>query len=202
MIGRLQGKIAYRSIDKVLLDINGVGYDVSVSLSTLNALPDDPESDAILHIHTHVREDTLQLMGFHSLEERELFRMLIGVSGIGPRLGLTVLSHITPAEFADTVQRENLKRLTAIPGIGKRTAERVILELREKVVEMALGLAPSEAQQVHETKGILRDLQSALVNFGYRAAAVEKVVAELESEAQAGIDLQELVVLGLKKLTK
>lgn len=201
MIGRLRGIIVGTFIDKILIDVNGVGYDVSVSLHTQNALPDE-EQEVTLHIHTHVREDTLQLMGFSTLDERELFRLLIQVSGIGPRMALNVLSHITPGEFADTVSRENLKRLTAIPGIGKRTAERVVLELRDKILDLELGLTPSEAQQSQENKTILKDLQSALVNFGYRATEVEKVVAELEADAQSGTGLQELVVLGLKKLSK
>lgn len=201
MIGRLRGELANIGINGIVMDVGGVGYDVSISLQTQNALPDEGQ-EVTLHIHTHVREDTLQLFGFGTLEERELFRLLIGVSGIGPRMGINVLSHINPGDFADTVKRENLKRLTAIPGIGKRTAERVVLELRDKLMDMELGLSPSEAEQSQASKAAMKDLHSALINFGYRSAEVDKVVAELEAEFQADTSLQEMVVLGLQKLSK
>lgn len=200
MIGRLRGEVVEKEEDKILIEVNGVGYDVLVSIHTLNALPD--EGEAILHIHTHVREDTLQLMGFSTLDERDLFRLLIQVSGIGPRMGMNVLSHITPSEFSDTIKRENIKRLTSIPGIGKRTAERVILELRDKVIDLELGMNAAELKQAKEVKTTLRDLHSALLNFGYRPPEVERVIAQMESEAQSGVGLQELVMIGLKKLNK
>ena len=201
MIARLRGMLAVKGIDRLIVDVGGVGYDVQVSLQTQSTLPDEGQ-DVLLHIHSHIREDAFNLMGFATLDERDLFRMLIQISGIGPRMALNLLSHISPNDFIDTIKRENLKRLTAIPGIGKRTAERMIVELRDKLKDLALGLSASEAQSAEKAKTILRDVQSALVNFGYRASQVEKVVASLETDAEAGVDLEQLVLLGLQKLSK
>jgi Holliday junction DNA helicase RuvA len=201
MIARLFGKLVFKGLDRVIIDVGGVGFDVMVSLNTLQALPEE-DIDVLLHIHTHVREDALQLMGFASLEERDLFRMAIQISGIGPRMGLNLLSHITPTEFVDTIKRENLKRLTSIPGIGKRIAERIVVELRDKIKDLDLGLTATEASQSERSKQKLRDLYSALINFGYRPAQVEKAVSMLETEASAGTDLEQLVLMGLQKLNK
>lgn len=201
MIARLRGKLASKKLDRLIVDVGGVGYDVMISLHTYHTLPEG-EQEVLLFIHTHIREDTFSLLGFASEEERDVFRMLISVSGIGPRMALNVLSHISPLELVDTIKRENLGRLTAIPGIGKRTGERMIVELRDKMIDMELGLSATEVQQSEKSKAVSRDLHSALINFGYRAALVDKVVAILEPEIAAGQELEQLVLLGLQKLAK
>lgn len=201
MIARLRGTLAVKGLDRLIVDVGGVGYDVMISLQTHHSLPEEGQ-DVLLLIHSHIREDSFSLLGFSTQDERELFRMLISISGIGPRMALNLLSHITPGEFVDTVKRENLKRLTAIPGIGKRKAERLIVELRDKLIDMDLGLTAVEVQKAESNKALARDLHSALVNFGYRASQVEKVVAMMETDMDAGADLEQLVMTGLQKLTK
>ncbi len=201
MIARLRGMLAHKGIDRVIVDCGGVGYDVMVSLQTFHALPEEGE-EAILHIQTHIREDTFDLMGFASIDERDMYRMLITISGIGPRMALNLLSHISPANLVDTIRRENLKGLTAIPGIGKRKAERMIVELRDKMIDIDLGMSATDKKQAEQAKAIVRDLHSALLNFGYRAAEVDKVIAMLEPDIESGAELEQLVLNGLQKLSK
>src|SRR5215467_4909845 len=133
MIGRLTGRLAAKATDHVLLDVGGVGYLVHIPLSTFYELP-EAESAASLFVHTHVREDTLALYGFLTERERALFQLLMSVAGIGPRVALTVLSGIPPAELVEALRQGDVRRLVAIPGVGKKTAERMVLELADKVV--------------------------------------------------------------------
>ena len=143
MIGRLTGRLAAKTPDQVLLDVSGVGYLVHIPLSTFYELPEQ-ESPASLWIHTHVREDALALYGFLTERERSLFLLLLGVAGIGPRVALTVLSGIPPAELVDALRTQDVRRLVAVPGVGKKTAERMVLELAEKAGRIA-GEAPGKA---------------------------------------------------------
>ena len=135
MIGRLTGRLATKSPDQVLLEVGGVGYFVHIPLSTFYELPEQ-ESPASLWIHTHVREDTLALYGFLTERERALFLLLLGVTGIGPRVALTVLSGIPPVELIEALRKQDVRRLVAIPGVGKKTAERMVLELAEKAARL------------------------------------------------------------------
>jgi holliday junction DNA helicase RuvA len=159
----------------VIVDVAGVGYDVSVPLSTFYGLG-EPGGDVALRIHTHVREDALQLYGFATLLEQELFERLIGVSGIGPKVALAVLSGIEPQELIHAIERGDLARLTAIPGVGKKTSERIVVELRDRlprvrtaVAAAGLGAAAPSAMQ--------EDVVSALVNLGYHRPLAEKAFA-------------------------
>src|SRR6476660_2945480 len=142
MIGRLTGRLAAKAPDQLVLDVAGVGYLVHIPLSTFYELP-DVESPASLWIHTHVREDTLALYGFLTERERSLFLLLLSVAGIGPKVALTVLSGIPPAELASALRNQDVRRLVAIPGVGKKTAERMVLELSEKVARLP-GEAPAK----------------------------------------------------------
>src|SRR5438876_7888935 len=146
MIGRLTGRLAEKSPDLVVLDVGGVGYLVHIPLSTFYELP-EAESPASLWIHTHVREDTLALYGFLTERERSLFLLLLGVAGIGPRVALTVLSGIPPAALAAALRNQDVRRLVAIPGVGKKTAERMVLELAETAQAFA-GEIPEAAAAV------------------------------------------------------
>ena len=160
MIGRLTGRLAAKAPDSVLLDVGGVGYHVHIPLSTFYELP-EAESPASLFIHTHVREDTLALYGFLTERERALFLLLMSVAGIGPRVALTVLSGIPPAELVEALRSQDARRLVAIPGVGRKTADRMILELAEKAAAFAGEAAPGAPTAVSA-----EDVVSALTTLG------------------------------------
>jgi Holliday junction DNA helicase RuvA len=194
MIGRLAGRLASKSTDHVLLDVGGVGYLVQIPLSTFYELP-DAESPSSLWIHTHVREDTLALYGFLTERERSLFQLLMSVAGIGPKVALTVLSGIPPSELVEALRQQDVRRLVAIPGIGKKTAERMVLELAEKVAGLAAEPPPGASAAVAAD-----DVISALVNLGYRKADAERSVDGL-ARAGAPAEFGDYLKLALKKLT-
>ena len=194
MIGRLTGRLASKAPDQVLLDVSGVGYLVHIPLSTFYELP-EVESPASLWIHTHVREEALALYGFLTERERSLFLLLLGVSGIGPKVALTVLSGIPPAELAAALHSQDVRRLVAIPGVGKKTAERMVLELAEKVAGFAAEAPPQAPAAVAAD-----DVISALVNLGYRKGEAEKAV-DAVARAGAPKEFGDYLKLALKKLT-
>jgi len=194
MIGRLTGRLATKTPDQVLLEVAGVGYLVHIPLSTFYELP-AAEEPASLWIHTHVREDALALYGFLTERERSLFLMLLGVTGIGPRVALTVLSGIPPAELADALRRQDVRRLVAIPGVGKKTAERMVLELAEKVARLP-GEAPGKAPAIVAAE----DVTSALVNLGYRKGEAERAVDAVAREGGPA-DFGQYLRVALQKLT-
>jgi Holliday junction DNA helicase RuvA len=176
VIAQLRGRILEKHPNRVIVDVHGVGYDVFVPLSTFYGLG-DAGAEITLRTHTHVREDALALYGFATLLEQELFERLIGVSGIGPRVALAVLSGIEPLELIRAIERGDIARLTAIPGVGKKTSERIVLELKDRlprpqVAAVAVGGdSPSGASDLRD------DLLSALVNLGYHRPLAEKAVA-------------------------
>ena len=175
MIAHLRGRILEKHPNRIVVDVNGVGYDVAVPLSTFYDLG-DAGADVSLRIHTHVREDALALYGFASALELDLFERLIGVSGIGPKLGLAVLSGIEPLDLIRAIEQADVARLTAIPGVGKKTSERIVLELKDRlpkaqVVAVAAGFLAEEPPALRD------DLLSALVNLGYHRPLAEKAVA-------------------------
>ena len=172
MIASLRGNIIEKHPNRIVVDVNGVGYEVFVPLSTFYGLG-DAGSPITVRIHTHVREDALLLYGFATLLEQELFERLIGVSGIGPKVALAVLSGIEPLDLIRAIERGDLARLTAIPGVGKKTSERIVLELKDRLprphaVAAAAGDAPPEPTAVRD------DVVSALVNLGYHRPLAEK----------------------------
>jgi len=194
VIGRLVGRLASKATDHVILDVGGVGYFVQIPLSTFYELP-EAESPASLWIHTYVREDALALYGFLTERERSLFLMLIGVAGIGPRVALTVLSGMPPADLIEALRGADVRRLMAIPGVGKKTAERMVLELAEKAAR--IGGEPSAAR----TPAVAtEDVVSALVNLGYRRGDAERAI-EAIGRTGAPADFSEYLKLALKRLT-
>jgi Holliday junction DNA helicase RuvA len=172
MIARLFGRVADKHPNRLILDVQGVGYDVQVPLSTFYVSA-DVGGEMALRIHTHVREDQLALYGFATDLELAMFERLIAVSGIGPKLALAVLSGIEPRELAGAIQRDDLARLTAIPGVGKKTAERICVELRDRLPK-AIATAPSTPGD-----SMREDLVSALVNLGYHRQTIDKVIEKV-----------------------
>jgi Holliday junction DNA helicase RuvA len=195
MIGRLTGRLAAKATDHVLLDVGGVGYLVHIPLSTFYDLP-ELESPASLFVHTHVREDTLALYGFLTERERGLFQMLMSVAGIGPKVALTVLSGMPPSELIAALGKQDVRRLVAIPGVGKKTAERMVLELTEKVAKLSAEPSAEAPEAVPAD-----DVVSALVNLGYRKSEAERAVETIARLGAPPKDFGSYLKEALKRLT-
>jgi len=199
MIAWLNGRLQRRTADSVVIDVAGVGYLVSVPLSTLEALPDEG-AEAALHIHTYLREDTLSLFGFATEREKELFLALTGVSGIGPKLALAVLSGLPADDLVASVAAGDDARLCAIPGVGKKTAGRICLELKDKV----RGLLP-EAQRMTSGRAAadttVEDAVSALVHLGYRRSQAEEA-ARKAAQTHPGLRVEDMVRVVLGELAR
>jgi Holliday junction DNA helicase RuvA len=179
MIAHLRGKLLAKHPNQAVVETAGVGYDVTISVPTFSDLP-GAGGDVALHIHTHVREDTIALYGFLRSAEKTLFEKLITVSGIGPKLAITILSGMAADEMVNAIRGNDIARLTRIPGIGKKTAERMVLELRDKLpVEKHGDMAATPALTPVE-----EDVLSALVNLGYQRAAVEKAMSTVSKNGQ------------------
>ena len=169
MIAHLRGTLLAKHPNQAIVETHGVGYDVAITVPTFSEMP-AAGSEVALHIHTHVREDALSLYGFLRLEEKRLFEKLLAVSGIGPKMAITILSGMPADEMIAAIRGEDVARLTRIPGIGKKTAERMVLELRDKLPAPAGAIAVTAPQ----VSPVEEDVISALVNLGYQRAAAEK----------------------------
>ena len=166
MIAHLRGRLARKDPARVIVDVNGVGYEVFIPLTTFTALP-DAGTDVSIDVHTHVREDVIALYGFSTRRERSIFEKLMTISGIGPKLAVTILSGGSVEDLVGAIKRGDLARLTAIPGVGKKTGERIILELRDKFQDFAEAQPKSSAEA---------DVLSALENLGYNRALAESAL--------------------------
>jgi Holliday junction DNA helicase RuvA len=206
MIAHLSGTLLSKQATSVILDVGGVGYEVMIPLSTFYEL-EDTGSKVQLRIYTHVREDTLQLYGFKTTRERELFTRLISVSGIGPKLGITLLSGMSADEMIASIRTNNLARLTLIPGVGRKTAERLVVELRDKVAslssaeleeefgaEAGVPTAPSE-------EAVRSDALSALINLGYQRSAAEKAITATLADG-GDVSVESILRRSLRRLAK
>lgn len=199
MIAFLTGRLAFKAPTHLTLDVQGVGYEVHIPLSTYYALPNLDEV-AALNIHTHLREDAIQLFGFLSRSEKEAFLLLTTVTGIGPKLALGVLSGLPLVELIHAIQSEDVEKLATIPGIGKKTAARIALELKEKVIKIS-GVASTAIDEPGMPAGPYDDALSALVNLGYRPQDVKEALKKVTiTESQAG--LKEMIREGLKELAR
>lgn len=183
MIALVRGTLAYKSLDHVVIDVGGIGYRLFIPLSTYYALPES--GDVSLHTHTHVREDALLLYGFLSLDEKELFTTLIGISGVGPKLAVNILSHIPAAELRSAICNGDIKRLSGLPGIGKKTAERLVLELKDKLTLPAGAAAPAVTAASAAVIDPADDVLSALVNLGYKEGQARKVLETMDIAPEA-----------------
>jgi Holliday junction DNA helicase RuvA len=174
MIAFLRGRVLDKHPNRIVIDVNGVGYELHVPLSTYYDVG-EPGTEIALHVHTHVRDDALQLYGFLTTLEQQLFERLIAISGIGPKLAVAVLSGIDSDELVSSIQRADVARLTRIPGIGKKTAERIVLELKDRLADVA---RPAVADGGIRTQmdHVRDDLVSALENLGYHRPLAEKAV--------------------------
>ena len=174
MIASLRGRVLDKRPNLIIVDVHGVGYEVHVPLSTFYEVG-EAGAEVSLHIHTHVREDMLQLFGFLTTLEQQLFERLIGISGIGPKLAIAALSGIEPRELVAAVQRADVARLTGIPGIGRKTAERIVLELKDRLAQIAVPDVDRAAPESASDR-LRQDLLSALQNLGYHRPLAEKAV--------------------------
>jgi Holliday junction DNA helicase RuvA len=199
MIALLTGLIAHKSPDHIILDVQGVGYRIHIPFSTYYELPEEGGS-ASLHIHTSVREDAILLYGFRTRLEKSFFQLLISVSGIGPKLARDILSNIQPGQLAQALAQGDLHKLSTIPGIGKKTAERLVLELKDKVGKLDLSSLPAADARVIPSDDVAEDVISALLNLGYKEPQVRKALAGLD--AGEGVSVEGLLKRALKALMK
>ena len=202
MIAFLTGKLLEKHANTVIVDVGGVGYEVTIPLSTFYELG-EPGSDVELRIHTHVREDAIQLFGFKSARERDLYLKLISVQGIGAKSGVTMLSGMSADEIVAAIRSNDLGRLTAIPGVGRKTAERLVIELRDKVGDLAAaaGAAASVPGDELPQSAVFEDALSALVNLGYQKAAAERALKKVVQDGTE-MSVQKLLRRSLQILAK
>lgn len=199
MIGYLAGIILQKQPPQLLLDVNGVGYDITASMNTFYNLA-EVGSKTQLYTHLVVREDALQLYGFHSLEERRLFLALIKVSGVGPKSAITILSSIEPKRFVQCIQNNDLATLVSVPGIGKKTAERLVIEMRDRLNDWQTGeLTNAIATPGCHKNQSEQDAVSALISLGYKPQEASRVISKLDT---ANLASEEIIRLALKSLVR
>lgn len=193
MIALLSGKIAHKGVSHIVVEVQGIGYRVFIPLTTFYELPEMGET-VTLHIHTSVRDDAINLFGFYSRQERELFQLMISVSGIGPKVAMNILSGISSSELLEAISAGNLARLVTIPGIGKKMAERLILELREKVkkkISMEAAGAADARRKINDE--MMEDVLSALVNLGYKTNAARDALTKAAADAGDQLVMDQLL---------
>ncbi len=199
MIALLTGQLAYRSPEQIIVDVAGIGYRLQIPLSTFYALPENGQ--VRLQIYTHVKEDAINLFGFSSAAEKDLFTLLISVSGVGPKLAITILSHIQTEGLALALSQGDIPRLTAIPGIGKKSAERLVLELQDKATayRVSTSVTPTDSN-ISNTSDYHQDALSALVNLGYKEALAKRALKNLQMAP--GTSLEDILKAALQILLK
>ena len=199
MIAHLRGKLAQKDSARVIVDVHGVGYEVFIPLTTFTALP-EPGSEVFIDIHTHVREDVIALYGFSSRRERVIFEKLMTISGIGPKLAVTILSGGSVEDLTGAIRRGDLARLTAIPGVGKKTAERMVLELKDRLKDVAPA-PEAEGAQPSTGDRLRNDLISALENLGYHRPLAEKAV-DASYTSDGGATFEDALRSALRELMR
>jgi Holliday junction DNA helicase RuvA len=199
MIGYLKGQLLQKKPNMLLIDVHGVGYEVFIPLTSFYELPGEG-GEVSLRIHTHVREDALTLFGFHTQREKDLFLKLISISGIGPKLAIAILSGAQVEEIAQAISEGNLVRLTAIPGVGRKTAERLVLELKAQVTAFLLPEQMEAARGTNAPSPLEEDILSALVNLGYPRASAEKALSVVLRSAECERTFEEVLRSTLRRL--
>ncbi|MBI4734851.1 MAG: Holliday junction branch migration protein RuvA [candidate division NC10 bacterium] len=202
MIAQIRGRLASKEPHRVVVDVNGVGYRLFIPLSTFYQLP-EVSAEVFLHTHTHVREDAIQLFGFHTRDEQALFELLQGVTGIGPRLATNILSGISVEELVPALSEGNLARLRAVPGVGKKLAERLVVELREKVGSARLDQgAAAPAGPAPAVDQPLEDVVSALVNLGCNRKEAIKAAEAARQRLGQTAEFEKLIKAALRALSE
>jgi|TARA_B110000263_G_scaffold123396_1_gene107288 Holliday junction DNA helicase RuvA len=198
MIAHLSGKLTHKSPVTIIIDVNGVGYQVFIPLSTFYALP-ELESKISLGIHTHMREEALKLFGFYTIDEKKIFEKLITINKVGPKLALTILSGMPPADILSTIDSNDIVKLSTIPGIGRKTAERLILEMRDKLDGLSLDFVAKKGPGPE--KGLFDDALSALVNLGYKKSQAEQTLKKVYAEKVGDTSIENLIKDSLNLLS-
>jgi Holliday junction DNA helicase RuvA len=199
MIGHLRGQLLIKKPNAVILDVHGVGYEIHIPLTSFYELPSEG-NEVALKIHTHVREDALTLFGFHSQREKDFFLKLISISGIGPKLAISILSGAQVEELAQAIADGNLARLTAVPGVGRKTAERLVLELKSQIAPFLVSEQVESARDVAKLGALEEDILSALVNLGYPRNSAEKAVSAVLRAAECERTFEEVLRSTLRRL--
>ena len=199
MIAHLTGKLTHKSPDHIVVDVNGVGYQVFVPLSTFYALP-DVGREVSLNIHTHLREAALKLFGFYTEEELKIFDQLITINKVGPKLAVTILSGMPPADLLSAINSSDVGKLNTIPGIGRKMAERLTLEMRDKLADISREFA-AKTEDSAPRNGLFDDALSALVNLGYKKNEVEKTLKSVYSQGKQEVSLENLIKKSLNLLS-
>jgi len=201
MIALLTGRLAFKAPSHLALDVQGVGYEVFIPLSTYYNLPNVQDS-LTLSIHTHVREDAIQLFGFSTPQEKDAFVLLLSVSGIGPKSALGILSALPVSDLVSAIQSGDVEKLETVPGIGKKSAGRLVLELKDKLTKLHPALVPSDAQLLKGRDEQFDDALSALTNLGYRTSDAKEALKVAQQLRSGPLTLQELIRESLKKLAR
>jgi holliday junction DNA helicase RuvA len=201
MIASLTGRLAFKAPTHLILDVHGVGYEAYIPLSTYYGLPNLSESIS-LSVHTHVREDAIQLFGFLTSQEKDAFVLLTSVSGVGPKLALSILSALPVSDLVSAIQSGDVEKLTTVPGIGHKSASRLVLELKDKVGKLHPGLAPASEAPRQGQDAIFDDALSALVNLGYRPQDAKEALKQVKKSNAESIVLKDLIRESLKELAR
>jgi holliday junction DNA helicase RuvA len=201
MIASLTGRLAFKAPTHLVLDVQGVGYEVFIPLSSYYGLPNLSESTS-LSVHTHVREDAIQLFGFLTSQEKDAFVLLTSVSGVGPKLALSVLSALPVSDLVSALQSEDVEKLTTVPGVGNKSASRLVLELKDKVGKLHSGLLPASDSPRQGQDVTFDDALSALVNLGYRPQDAKEALKKVKKLNPESIALKDMIRESLKELAK
>lgn len=201
MIASLTGRLAFKSPSQITLDVQGVGYEVFIPLSTFYSLPDINESTS-LRVHTHLREDAIQLFGFLTATEKGAFILLTGISGIGPKLALSVLSTLSVTDLVSAIRSGDMEKLATVPGIGKKSAGRIVLELKDKVERLQAVPAAVATVTGDQSLRVDDDALSALVNLGYRAQEAKDIIKRITQSQADPMPLKDLIRETLKELAR
>jgi Holliday junction DNA helicase RuvA len=200
MIALISGKIAYKGISHVVIDAHGVGYRIIIPLTTFYELP-ETGSDITLHVYTHVKQDGINLFGFYTIQEKDIFELMLSVSGIGPKMSINILSGISVSELIKAIADGDVKKLVSIPGLGKKTAERLILELKEKIIKKMKPEDGAAGADARKDEDIIRDdVISALVNLGYKNNVAQDALDKVIRESKQELAMDQLLKLTLKVL--
>lgn len=201
MIALISGKIVYKGISHVVIDAHGVGYRIFIPLTTFYELPEAGQT-ITLHVHTHVKQDAINLFGFYTVQERDLFQLMLSVSGIGPKMSMNILSGISVPEMLRAISGGDIRKLISIPGLGKKLAERLILELKEKVIKKMMAEEVPAIDNQQKINGIIReDVLSALINLGYKSNIAQDALDKVLYTSAKELAMDQLLKKTLKILS-